>query len=183
MSRPLRTLNEYGLVHKVIANKRIFMSPIFKNITMIYIIFLSAVAGVSLYAGIVVAPVTFGTEGIFGEKVLSRYQEGMIMTQNFVRLSFAVTLSVIVAFLYESYKYKMGERDMWTFIALFTVIATGIMFSFYYLPDIVSMQQLGEQATQTETFNDMHKGSSLDFKIFIFATLMLIVRNLQKALK
>jgi len=159
------------------------MSLIFKNITMIYIIFLSAVAGASLYAGIVVAPVTFGTEGILSEKVLSRHQEGMIMTQNFVRLSFAVTLTVIVVFLYESYKYKMGERDMWTFIALFAVITTGLMFSFYYLPDIVSMQQLGEQATQTQAFDDLHKGSSLDFKIFTLATLMLIVRNLQKALK
>lgn len=159
------------------------MSPIFKNITMIYIIFLTAIVGASLYAGIVVAPVTFGTEHILGAKVLSRYQEGVIMTQNFIRLSFGVTLAVIVAFLYESYKYKMGERDMWTFIALFVVVATGLMFSFYYLPDIVSMQQLGEQATQTQAFFDMHKGSSLDFKIFIFATLLLIVRNLQKALK
>lgn len=159
------------------------MSPIFKNITMIYIIFLSALFGASLFTGIVVAPVTFGTENILGAKILSRYQEGLIMTQNFFKLSFVVTLSIIIVFLYESYKYKMGERDMWTFIALFLVIATGLMFSFYYLPDIVSMQQLGEQATQTQAFDDLHKGSSLDFKIFTLATLMLIVRNLQKALK
>lgn len=149
---------------------------------MFYIIFLALVAGASLYAGSV-AGVAFNTEHILGTKVLSRYQEGMIMTQNFVRLSFAVTLAVIVAFLYESYKYKMGERDMWTFIALFLVIATGLMFSFYYLPDILAMQNLGEEATKTQAFIDMHKGSSLDFKIFIFATIFLIIKNLQKALK
>ncbi len=159
------------------------MSTTFRYITMFYIIFLALVAGASLYAGIVVAPVTFGTENILGSKVLSRYEEGQIMTQNFLRLSYVVTFSVAVAFLYESYKYKMGERDMWTFMALFLVVTTGIMFSFYYLPDIISMQQLGEQATQTQAFDDMHKGSSLDFKIFIFATIFLIVKNLQKAMK
>lgn len=159
------------------------MSTTFRYITMFYVIFLALVAGASLYAGIVVAPVTFGTEDILGAKVLSRYEEGQIMTQNFLRLSYVVTFSVAVAFFYESYKYKMGERDMWTFMALFLVVATGIMFSFYYLPDILTMQQLGEQATQTQAFDDMHKGSSLDFKIFIFATIFLIVRNLQKAMK
>jgi len=159
------------------------MSPIFRNITMAYLIFLSIVLGASLYAGIVVAPVIFHTEAIFDSPILSQFQEGMIMTENFVRLSYVITLSVIVAFVYESYKYKKGERDLLTFVALFLVIATGLMFSYYYLPEIILMQQVGEEMTKTQLFLDTHKGSEVNFKIYAFALLLLLIRNFQKALR
>lgn len=159
------------------------MSPLFRNITMIYLIFLAALLGASLYAGIVVAPVTFGTEGILGSEILSRFQEGMIMTQNFVKLSYVVTLGVVVAFLYESYKYKKGERDIWTFVALFLVVTSGLMFSYYYLPDIILMQEAGEAMTQSDIFAKVHKASEINFKIFAFGLLLLLVRNFQKALR
>jgi len=159
------------------------MSPIFRNITMAYLIFLSIVLGASLYAGVVVAPVTFNTEDIFGSQILSQFQEGMIMTENFVRLSYLVTLSVIVAVIYEGYKYKKGERDMLTFVALFLVMATGLMFSYYYLPDIIIMQQAGEEMTKTQLFIDTHKGSEVNFKIYAFALLLLLARNFKKALR
>lgn len=159
------------------------MSPTFRNITMAYLIFLSAVLGASLYAGAVVAPVTFNTEDIFGSGILSQFQEGMIMTENFVRLSYIVTMSVIVTFVYESYKYKKGERDLLTFVSLFLVIATGLMFSYYYLPEIILMQQAGEEMTKTQLFIDTHKGSEVNFKIYTFALLLLLVRNFKKALR
>ncbi|MDD3775323.1 MAG: DUF4149 domain-containing protein [Sulfurovaceae bacterium] len=159
------------------------MSPIFRNITMAYLIFLSAVLGASLYAGAVVAPVTFNTENIFGSGILSQFQEGMIMTENFVRLSYLVTISVIAAVIYEGYKYKKGERDMLTFVALFLVLATGLMFSYYYLPDIIMMQQAGEEMTKTQLFIDTHNGSEINFKIYTFALLLLLIRNFKKALR
>jgi hypothetical protein len=159
------------------------MSPIFRNITMVYLIFLSIVLGASLYAGMVVAPVTFNTDEIFGLSVLSQFQEGMIMTQNFIKLSHLVTLSVIAAVVYEGYKYKMGERDTLTFVALFLVVTTGLMFSYYYLPDIIIMQQAGEEMTKTQAFLDTHKASEINFKIFAFALLLLLVRNFKKALR
>ena len=159
------------------------MSPIFRNITMAYLIFLSAVLGASLYAGAVVAPVTFNTEDIFGSSILSQFQEGMIMTENFVRLSYLVTISVIAAVIYEGYKYKKGERDMLTFVALFLVLATGLMFSYYYLPDIIMMHQAGEEMTKTQLFIDTHNGSEINFKIYTFALLLLLVRNFKKALR
>jgi hypothetical protein len=159
------------------------MSTIFRNLTIMYVIFLASVLGATLYAGIVVAPVTFNTDAIFGSSVLSQYQEGMIMTENFIRLSYVVTLSVIVVFLYEAYKYKMGERDFLALAATFLIIATGIMFSYYYIPEIVSMQQISEEATKTQAFINTHKGSEINFKIYAFGLLLLLVRNLNKALK
>jgi hypothetical protein len=159
------------------------MPIVFKNLTIVYIIFLAAVLGATLYAGIVVAPVTFNTDAVFNSNILSQYQEGMIMTENFVRLSYVVTLSAIAVFLYEGYKYKMGERDIFVMIAALLAIITAIMFSYYYIPDIISMQRMGEEATKTQYFINTHNGSEIDFKIYAFALLILLVKNLGRALK
>jgi len=159
------------------------MKPIFRGVTIAYLVLLGATLGAVLYAGIVVAPVTFHTEQWLGNAVLSRYQEGLIMTQNFVRLSYLVDLTVIAVVLYEGYKYKKFERDNITLVATFLVVATGLMFGHYYIPDIVNMQLAGEAMTKTEAFVNTHKGSEINIKIFAAALLVLIVRNMQKACK
>ena len=83
----------------------------FRIATISYIIILGVLLGAGLFAGIVVAPTTFHTELWLGGEVLSHYQEGLIMTQNFLKLSYLVIFGVIVIFLYEGYKYKKFERD------------------------------------------------------------------------
>ena len=157
------------------------MNKYFRMTTMAYLILLGAVLGAGLYAGIVVAPVTFHTETWLGSEVLSHYQEGLIMTQNFVRLSYLVNFTLIMVALYEGYKYKKFERDPLTQIATFFVIATGLLFSQYYIPDILTMQLAGEKMTQSAAFINTHKGSEINFKIFSLALLVLMVRNMQKA--
>ena len=159
------------------------MSKVFRYFTMFYIIFLAAVMGASLYAGVVVAPVIFNTVDVFGTEILTHYQEGMIMTENFIRLSYVVTLSIVVVAIYEGYRYKKGERDTLAIVAAFLIICAGALFSYYYLPDILIMQQAGEQMTQSETFANVHKASEIDFKIYVFAILLLLIRNLQRALR
>jgi hypothetical protein len=150
---------------------------------MAYLILLAATLGAGLYAGIVVAPVTFHTEQWLGGEVLSHYQEGLIMTQNFVRLSYLVNVTIVAVFLYEGYKYKKFERDTITQVATFFVLGTGLLFSFYYLPDILTMQMAGEAMTKSAEFASTHKGSEINFKLFSLALLVLIVRNMQKACK
>jgi len=159
------------------------MKKNFRIATMVYLILLSATLGAGLFAGIVVAPVTFHTEQWLGGEVLSHFQEGLIMTQNFVKLSYLVDVTVIAVALYEGYKYKMFERDTITQVATFFVIATGLMFGHYYLPDILTMQMAGEEMTKSAVFINTHKGSEINFKIFSLALLVLIVRNMQKACK
>ncbi len=149
--------------------------------TMAYIILLGATLGAGLFAGIVVAPVTFHTETWLGSEILSHHQEGLIMTENFVRLSYLVNVALVAVALYEGYKYKKFERDTITQIATFFVIATGLLFSQYYIPDILTMQMAGETMTQSEIFSNIHKGSEINFKIFSVALLVLLVRNMQKA--
>ncbi|MBN2768074.1 MAG: DUF4149 domain-containing protein [Campylobacterales bacterium] len=159
------------------------MSKIFRFVTMFYVIFLASVMGASLYAGAVVAPVIFNTEDVFGEAILSHFQEGMIMTENFIRLSYVITLSIVTVAFYEGYRYKKGERDVIAQIATLLIICSGLLFSYYYMPDILVMQQAGPQMTQSEAFANTHIASEIDFKVFVFSILVLLVRNLQRALR
>ncbi len=153
----------------------------FKIATMVYLIWLGVMLGAVLYAGAVVAPVIFNSAKYLGTSILSHYQEGLLMTQNFILLSYVVTLTIIFVFLYEGYKYKMGERDKFTLAVTFILLFTGSMFNWYYLSDIVTMQMAGEKMTQSSAFLATHKGSELDFKIFALSILLLMIQNMRKA--
>ncbi|HSR74849.1 MAG TPA: DUF4149 domain-containing protein [Sulfurovum sp.] len=159
------------------------MNRYFRMVTMGYLILLSAVLGAGLFAGIVVAPVTFHTEEWLGAEILTQFQEGQIMTENFLRLSFLVNVLIASVVLYEGYKFKKFERDMLTQIATLLVLATGLLFSQYYIPDIIAMQAQGVEATKSAAFINTHKGSEINFKIFSFALLILIIQNMRKACK
>lgn len=159
------------------------MNKYFRIATIAYLVLLGATLGAGLFAGVVVAPVTFHTEQWLGSEVLNRYQEGLIMTQNFVRLSYLVNFTLLAVFLYEGYKYKKFERDTITQVATFFVFATGLLFAHYYIPDILTMQMAGEEMTESAAFVSTHKGSEINFKIFSVALLVLMVRNMQKACK
>lgn len=159
------------------------MKKYFRIATMVYLVLLGIMLGAGLFAGVVVAPVTFNTVNWLGAEVLTHYQEGQIMTENFVRLTWLVDITVVAVALYEGYKYKMGERDWTTLAAAFFVVATGVMFGHYYLPDILSMQQAGEAMTQSQAFINTHKGSEVNFKIYSFALLVLMVQNMRRACK
>lgn len=149
-----------------------------KIITMIYLVILGMTLGAGLYAGAVVAPVTFHSELYLGDEILSRFQEGLIMTENFVRLGYLVTFTVVVVTLYEGYKYKMFDRDMTTMLAAFTTISSGLLYTHYYMPQILELQKEGESMTESTVFENVHLASELDFKLFAAALLVLIGRNL-----
>jgi len=85
--------------------------------------------------------------------------------------------------LYEGYKFKKFERDTLTQVATFFVLATGLLFSQYYIPDIIAMQEQGVEATKSVAFINTHKGSEINFKIFSLALLVLLVQNMRKACK
>ncbi len=159
------------------------MKKPFRIATMAYLTLLGVTLGAVLYAGIVVAPVIFHAGEYLGEGVLSHYQEGVLMTQNFIGLSYLVTVTMIAVFLYEGYKYKMFERDKLTTVFALLLLMTGALFNWYYLPDIVTMQMAGEEMTRSETFQNVHKASEIDFKIFAAAILGLMVQNMRKACK
>ena len=156
---------------------------IFKTMTYIVIITLGTVLGAGLLAGIVVAPTIFHSEVLLGSELLTKFQEGLLMTQVFERLSYAVNFLVVLVILYEVIKYKAFESDRWSLMTTFLVAGTGLMFTSYYMPDILEMQVAGELMTQSDAFINTHKGSEINFKIFSLATLALLILNLKKALR
>ena len=159
------------------------MKKYFRISTMLYLILLGSTLGAVIFVGAVVAPVIFHSKDYLPSELLNHYQEGLLMTQNFIKLSYLVNLTVVAIFLYEGYKYKMGERDKWTSAMAILAIMSGTMFSFYYLPDIINMQLAGEAMTNSKTFINTHKGSEIDFKIFALAIVALMVLNMRKACK
>ncbi len=159
------------------------MNKYFRMTTMAYLMFLSSVLGMMLYAGIVVTSVIFNTHLYVGAELLTQFQEGQIMTESFLRLSYVVNLLIVFVVFYEGYKFKKFERDTVSKVATFFVLATGLLFSQYYIPDIIAMQTQGEAMTQSTAFLNTHKGSELNFKIFAFFLLVLIIQNMRKACK
>ncbi|MBD3793449.1 MAG: DUF4149 domain-containing protein [Campylobacterales bacterium] len=156
---------------------------IFRIMTMSYIITLGIALGAGLYAGIVVAPTIFHSELLLGSELLSNYQEGLLMTANFQKLAYLVNFAVVFVVLYEAIKWKNFESDKWSVIAAFLMIASGLLFTSYYTPDIITMQQAKEAMTQSEAFKNTHLASEIDFKLFAFSTLALLIFNLKKALR
>jgi hypothetical protein len=156
---------------------------LFRSMTIIYIITLGAILGASLYAGAVVAPTIFHSESLLGGEIISNFQEGLIMTVNFEKLGFVVNFMIFFILFYEATKWKSFENDKWTILSAFLVVATGLLFTSYYIPDIIEMQLAGEAMTQSDAFLNTHKGSEINFKIFAFALLALLIFNLKKALR
>ncbi len=154
-----------------------------KYITITYIIILGITLGAGLFAGAVVAPVTFHSELYLGDEILSRFQEGLIMAENFVRLGYLVSFTVLIVALYEGYKYKMFDREALTTIPAFLVMSSGLLYSFYYIPQILEFQKEGEQITESKLFENTHFASELDFKLFTFALLALLIRTLYRNLR
>lgn len=159
------------------------MPAIPKAITIAYLILLGISLGAGLYAGIVVAPVTFHSEIYLGSELLSRFQEGLIMTENFVRLSYLVDFTVLAVALYEGFKYKTFDRDTITSVSAFLVLASGLLYVHYYIPQILEFQKEGEKITESKLFENIHFASELDFKLFAAALLVLLARNLYRGLR
>ena len=159
------------------------MPKIPKGITVAYFILLGIMIGAGLYAGAVVAPVVFHSDLYLGEDLLSRFQEGLIMTENFVRLGYLVDFTVLIVALYEGFKYKNFDRDTITSVSAFLVLSTGLLYVHYYIPQILAFQKEGEKVTESKLFENTHFASELDFKLFIVALTVLLARNLYRTIK
>jgi len=143
-----------------------------------YLIILAATFGAVLVLGVLVAPVVFHTDKILLAVFLNNYNAGIIMGEIFNRFSYWIYTLATVVVIYEVVAYKTGQRDAIIFGSAITVIFTSLMFSAVYAPKILAMQALGMEATQSDTFINIHKASELDFKILAIALLVLFVRRL-----
>ncbi len=154
-----------------------------KNISIIYFILLGVTLGSVIFAGAFVAPTIFHAEELLKGDIINRFQEGLIMTSIFVKLSYLVNITIVAVIFYEGYRFKSFERDSIALLSAVTVVLSGMLYSFYYIPQILEMQSRGEKITQSKIFENTHFASELDFKLFSFALLLLIIRNLYRSVK
>ena len=143
-----------------------------------YFILLAASFGGVIVLGAFVAPVVFHTDKLLVGMLMDNYNAGIIMGEIFHRFSYWIYVLAVYVILYEGYSYKMGSRDAITFAAAVTVVFASFMFSSVYVPKILEMQAMGREATQSDTFANIHIASEIDFKLLAVALLVLFVRRL-----
>ncbi|MCK9455510.1 MAG: DUF4149 domain-containing protein [Sulfurimonas sp.] len=143
-----------------------------------YFTLLAASFGAVLVLGTIVAPIVFNTDKILYSILLDNYNAGIIMGEIFRRFSYWLYFLAFFVAIYELLMYKNGQRDAIIFGSSVTVVFSALMFSAVYSPKILSMQILGVEATQSDTFKNIHLASELDFKILATALLILFIRRL-----
>lgn len=143
-----------------------------------YLILIAATFGAVIVLGAVVAPIIFHSDRILVDVILNKYNSGIIMGEVFHKFSYWLYVVAIAVALYEAAWYKMGQRDAIAFGSAVSVLFSSLMFSAVYAPKILVMQGLGIEATQSDTFANIHMASELDFKILALSLLVLFVRRL-----
>ncbi|QOY52867.1 DUF4149 domain-containing protein [Candidatus Sulfurimonas baltica] len=143
-----------------------------------YLIILAATFGAIMVLGPIVAPVVFNSSDVLIGVTLDKYNAGIIMGEIFHRFSYWVYALAFYVFIYEALLYKSGKRDTIAFISAVTVVFSALMFSAVYAPKILAMQALGIEATQSDTFANIHFASELDFKILAVSLILLFIRRL-----
>ena len=139
---------------------------------------LAASFGAVIVLGAFVAPVIFHTDKILVDMLMDNYNAGIIMGEIFHRFSYWVYFIAIFVAFYETMQYKMGQRDAVAFASAVTVVFASLMFSAVYSPKILEMQAIGREATQSDTFSNIHIASEIDFKLLAVSLLVLFVRRL-----
>ncbi|MDD5401387.1 MAG: DUF4149 domain-containing protein [Sulfurimonas sp.] len=143
-----------------------------------YLALLASTFGAVIVLGAVVAPTIFNTNEILYSVLIDNFNAGIIMGEIFHRFSYWVYLVVLFVAVYEFIMYKKGQRDAIIFGSSVTVVFSALMFSAIYSPKILAMQRLGVEATQSDTFRNIHMASEFDFKILAIALLILFIRRL-----
>ena len=143
-----------------------------------YLLVLGASLGGVLVLGALSAPVIFHTDQLLAGMLLDNYNAGIIMAEIFRRFSYWLYFLTLFVVSYEVVQYKMGQRDAITMASSTMVVFAALMFSVVYVPKILSMQALGVEATQSDTFSNIHLASEIDSKLLAISLVVLFVRRL-----
>lgn len=137
----------------------------------IYQLLLAGMIGIELFLGIVVAPAIFFPKGLDG--VLSHFQSGLIMSGIFDKFSYPLLLVSAFCLLYDLFTYK-GQYFRLILSAIVMVLS--VVFVFYFCSYILQAQSLGETATKTSHFQEIHTWSKYTLKAsLVFQCLLFFI--------
>lgn len=148
------------------------------NVTF-YLMLVTATLGGVLVLGIFTAPVVFHAHALVPDTFLTRFEEGLIMGEIFRRFSYWAYIMAVIIFLFEINEYRHQRRDRWAIMSALFSMASLLLFAAVYVPMILQMQALGEDATATEAFANLHNASELDFKLLAVSLIILFIRRMQ----
>ena len=143
-----------------------------------YLLVLVASFGGVLVLGAFVAPVVFHTDSLPVNILIDKYNAGIVMAEIFHRFSYWLYVVVLYVAVYESIAYKTAKRDAIVLASSSLVLFASLMFSVVYAPKILSMQALGQEATLSDTFVNIHLAAEIDFKLLAVSLLVLFIRRL-----
>jgi len=138
------------------------------RLSQLYPIVLLLTAGALLFAGAVVAPVVFHANDHIPNATLSTYEMGSLMTEIFRRSGYLIGAILVVVALIEAKRFYQFKKTIPLMIALSALLSGGAFIG-YYLPAILALQQAGEAATLSTTFQALHAPSEMAFKLFTFS--------------
>lgn len=148
-----------------------------KLVNIFYNLVLGITLGSSFALAAFVAPVIFNTDIALGRDILSRFQEGLIMTAVFKKYSILLNITVIVILLIEGIQIAVyKKRDYLQLGIAFVVLVTSLLFTGYFTPAIIQAQVSGPGIIQSEAFQAMHQASVLDFSFILVSLFVLMIK-------
>jgi len=148
---------------------------------------LAGIIGAELILGIIVAPAIFYPQNLIGEGVLSIFQSGLIMSEIFAKFAYILFAICVINFLYELYAYFVCDlsfrlRFSKLILSLIILILAGF-FLFYFTAYILDAQNLGESATKSKEFIQIHSASEAVMKIIVLMQIFLYFLSFKIAKK
>lgn len=99
--------------------------------------------------------------------VITKYDSGILMTDIFIKFGYLLNISAVIILVYESLSFRFQKSGalIWL-LNVFNAILI-FLFTFYYIPSIVSMQLQGAGIVGGVEFESVHSQSELVFKILL----------------
>ena len=134
-----------------------------------YQFLLASLIGVELTLGILVAPIIFYPQKL-GVEVLSHFQSGLMMGALFNKMGYIL---LAVSFFSLAFEFFALPKHIFRFSLSLLITLLSCVFVFYFSDFILHAQSLGESATQTQEFKDIHQWSELTLKGIVALQILL----------
>ncbi|RDU71199.1 DUF4149 domain-containing protein [Helicobacter brantae] len=136
---------------------------------LLYQFLLASLIGVELTLGVLVAPIIFYPQKV-GIETLSLFQSGLLMGRLFEKMGYILLGVSFVSVVFEFFSLP---KHFFRFTLSLLIALLSCVFVFYFSDFILHAQSLGENATQTQEFKDIHQWSELTLKSIVALQLLL----------
>lgn len=156
-----------------------------KTVLSIYLFLLACLVGIEISLGALVAPTIFFPQNLIGEGVLSHFQSGQIMTAIFLKYNNIAMIIAIFAFIFEMINLNNNKNQTFnikfsTLMLSVTNLILTILFVLVFSDYIVEAQKIGESATKSIEFIQMHNASEWCMKIMMIVQTILFFIKISK---